>query len=156
MRKPAQNSKPSARKVPGKPFKKGQSGNPGGRPKEVAEVRELARTHTTLAIETLAAIAKSADRDAARVAAANSLLDRGWGRPLTEIEVKLALLKELESRTDDQLQRLAGIVTPQEPQSTPVANRAWTTEQHGCPNCALLVKELPHGAKCTKCGTFCP
>ena len=31
-----------------KPFKKGQSGNPGGRPKEVAEVKALARAHTTV------------------------------------------------------------------------------------------------------------
>jgi len=37
----------------GKPFKKGQSGNPGGRPKIVGEVKELARTHTAEAIETL-------------------------------------------------------------------------------------------------------
>jgi len=66
----------------GKPFKKGQSGNPGGRPKVVAEVRELARAHTGEAIETLVSIMtnpKSAS--AARVSAANALLDRGYGKP---------------------------------------------------------------------------
>ena len=66
----------------GKPFKKGQSGNPGGRPKVIAEVKELARAHTAEAIETLVSIMtnlKSAP--AARVSAANSLLDRGYGKP---------------------------------------------------------------------------
>ena len=66
----------------GKPFKKGQSGNPGGRPKVVAEVKELAREHTGEAIKTLVSIMtnpKSAP--AARVSAANSLLDRGYGKP---------------------------------------------------------------------------
>jgi hypothetical protein len=66
----------------GKPFKKGQSGNPGGRPKAVAEVQELARQHTTDAVQTLVSIMtdpKSAP--AARVSAANSLLDRGYGKP---------------------------------------------------------------------------
>ena len=38
------------------PFEKGQSGNPGGRPKVVAEVKELARAHTGEAIETLVSI----------------------------------------------------------------------------------------------------
>ena len=64
------------------PFKKGQSGNPGGRPKVIAEVRELAQEHTSKAIETLVSIMtnpKSAD--AARVSAANALLDRGYGKP---------------------------------------------------------------------------
>ena len=37
-------------------FKKGQSGNPGGRPKEVREVAALARERTTQAIETLTEI----------------------------------------------------------------------------------------------------
>jgi Family of unknown function (DUF5681) len=58
----------------GRPFKKGQSGNPGGRPKVVAEVNELARAHTAEAIETLVSIMtnpKSAP--AARVSAANAL-----------------------------------------------------------------------------------
>ena len=65
-----------------KPFKKGQSGNPGGRPKEVAEVKALARTHTTTAINTLVNIAKSKKAtDAARVHGCIALLDRGWGKP---------------------------------------------------------------------------
>ena len=66
----------------GKPFKKGQSGNPGGRPKVIAEVKDLAREYTSEAIETLVSIMtnpKSAP--AARVSAANSLLDRGYGKP---------------------------------------------------------------------------
>ena len=37
-------------------FAPGQSGNPGGRPKGTAEVRELARKHTEAAIKKLAAI----------------------------------------------------------------------------------------------------
>jgi|HubBroStandDraft_6_1064221.scaffolds.fasta_scaffold5545585_1 hypothetical protein len=38
-------------------FEKGQSGNPGGRPKEYGEIRDLARQHTDLALQTLAEIA---------------------------------------------------------------------------------------------------
>ena len=66
----------------GKPFKKGQSGNPGGRPKVIAEVKELAREYTGEAIETLVSIMTSPKAaPAARVSAANSLLDRGYGKP---------------------------------------------------------------------------
>ena len=64
-----------------KPFKKGKSGNPGGRPKEVAEVKALARAYTTTAIETLVKIAESDKAtDAARVSACVALLDRGLGQ----------------------------------------------------------------------------
>jgi hypothetical protein len=68
-------------------FKKGISGNPGGRHKDVAEVKELARTHTTAAIGTLAEIMndKEAPR-ASRVMAANALLDRAYGRPAQALE----------------------------------------------------------------------
>jgi hypothetical protein len=66
----------------GKPFQKGQSGNPGGRPKVVAEVRELAREHTSKAVETLVSIMSNPKAaPAARVSAANALLDRGYGKP---------------------------------------------------------------------------
>src|SRR5262249_59370473 len=59
----------------GKPFQKGQSGNPGGRPKVVAEVKELAREHAAEAIRTLVSImTNSKSPPAARVSAANALL----------------------------------------------------------------------------------
>ncbi len=63
-------------------FKKGQSGNPGGRPKALADVVELTRAHTVAAVETLASLMADAETPpAARVAAANALLDRAWGKP---------------------------------------------------------------------------
>lgn len=50
------------------------------------EVRELAREHTTKAIKTLAALLDS-DNDNARAAAANSIIDRGWGKAPQHISV---------------------------------------------------------------------
>lgn len=63
----------------------GQSGNPGGRPKEVGHVRELARQHTEEAIQTLVQIMRTGKPDRARVAAAEVLLDRAWGKPTQPI-----------------------------------------------------------------------
>jgi len=79
------------------PFKKGQSGNPGGRPKALVEVQEAARAHTLTAVETLAVIcADGTAPPAARVAAANAILDRGWGRPTQSVEARLgATLEDL-------------------------------------------------------------
>jgi hypothetical protein len=74
------NPKPP-RKRPAHLFKPGQSGNPGGRPKEVMAVRELARRHTADAVRALVEIARNKKaQPAARVAAANAILDRGYGR----------------------------------------------------------------------------
>src|SRR3954454_8634554 len=46
-----------------------------------SDLRSLARGHTALSIKVLAGIAQNGQTDAARVAAATALLDRGWGRP---------------------------------------------------------------------------
>lgn len=82
----AQNSQSSAKKKRGRgrPFQPGQSGNPGGRPKAADDVRDLARQHTVAAVEKLVFWLAS-DNPKASVAAANSLLDRGWGRPVQAV-----------------------------------------------------------------------
>lgn len=77
-------------------FKKGMSGNPGGRPKILAEVRELARNYTDDAINTLAEIMKDKKQNtSARVAAATELLNRGYGKPTQHIEANVNFLDRL-------------------------------------------------------------
>jgi len=49
-------------------------------PKAPADIRSLARTHTNLAINTLAGICRQGTNEGARVGAAVALLDRGWGK----------------------------------------------------------------------------
>ena len=69
-------------------WKPGVSGNPGGRPKGYGDIRELARNHTDRAIQVLATIMddEKAPKNA-RAAAAQALLDRGWGRPESNLNV---------------------------------------------------------------------
>lgn len=61
-------------------WEKGQSGNPGGRPKENAEVKRLAREQGVAAISRLVALMQSQD-ERISLAASQALLDRAFGKP---------------------------------------------------------------------------
>lgn len=79
-----------------KPFPKGVSGNPGGRPRGIAA---KAREHTDAALNVL--IDGMGDSDPrVRVTAAKEVLDRGWGKPLT---MTADVTKRLDEFTDDDL-----------------------------------------------------
>ena len=68
------------------PFVKGKSGNPGGRPKDTAQIKELAQKLCPEAIAKLAEWMRS-DNPKASVAACTALLDRGYGKPNQSHEV---------------------------------------------------------------------
>lgn len=56
--------------------------------RSVTEIRSLARSHTRTAINVLVGIMRSKDATAAaRVTAANAILDRGWGKANQAIEI---------------------------------------------------------------------
>src|SRR5215471_688117 len=83
----AQNTEVAAKKRrrgPGRPFSRGVSGNPGGRPRAALDVQALAREHTPQAIATLV---KALDDDRLCVSAAVHLLDRAWGRPAPSLDL---------------------------------------------------------------------
>lgn len=78
----ANKSAQSSKKPRGRSFPKGKSGNPGGRPRlpeDIKHVRELARQYTPSAVAALVEVLDG-DSAAAKVAAANALLDRAWGK----------------------------------------------------------------------------
>jgi hypothetical protein len=71
-------------------FQKGQSGNPGGRPKVLGDLREAARKLTPEVLEMLSQVVK--DKKAppsARIAAGTVILDRAYGKPTQHIEAKV-------------------------------------------------------------------
>ena len=67
------------------------AGRPAGVPNKAtreqgARLSELAKSYTDIAFSTLVDVAINGSSDTARIAAANSILDRGYGRPKADLE----------------------------------------------------------------------
>jgi hypothetical protein len=69
-------------------FRKGESGNPGGRPKLPAEMREIFHEKAPEAFEILCKHLHASDPRVS-VAAATQILDRAYGRPIQSIDTTI-------------------------------------------------------------------
>lgn len=97
-------------------WKKGECGNPGGRPKQVLELVRLARRHCAKAIKKARALLDDGDPRVV-MAAAVFLRDTGMGKP-SQVEFNMAqvpddeLLSEVRRRGELSKQREQRTVEP--------------------------------------------
>ena len=80
-------------RVIGRPFEKGN--HQGGRPKIPDELKEAFKALAPKALEVLQEIMIQGDKNADRVKAAEVILDRGWGKPLQQIDANVTERKPL-------------------------------------------------------------
>lgn len=111
MQDPVRNRNPS----PATRFKKGQSGNPLGRPRVTREVVDLCRHYSPAVVERFYELVMDKKSPPATVVAAgNAILDRAWGRPAQSMDVHMT--RTVQEMTTDEL--IASILTDRERERT--------------------------------------
>ena len=73
------------------PWAKGQSGNPGGRPKGTAEIAELCRELLPAGVKRLAEIIEKSDNETAVIRALEVAFERGLGKPIQPIDTNASI-----------------------------------------------------------------
>ena len=93
------------RRGPGRPFKKGESGNPAGSKPRDPELQALAREYSVPALRRIISIMESPEtEDDTALRAAGMIIDRGYGKAPQKIEAeRYDVMTEAELR-----RRLAG------------------------------------------------
>jgi hypothetical protein len=84
------NSTRTAKKQRGKPFVKGQTGNPKGRPKRTQEELDLiaaCKAKTLDALEVIESIMVGGENERNRLSAALAIIERGYGKPVQGVEL---------------------------------------------------------------------
>jgi hypothetical protein len=92
----AANSKKQPR---GKPFAKGESGNPSGRPKKTEDEFELEKAceaKAPEALETILDLMQNARQDSVRLAAASYVIERRYGKAVERKEIRTGPLDGIE------------------------------------------------------------
>jgi CheY-like chemotaxis protein len=94
----------------------GKSGNPGGRPRQLASVMHEARRHTLEALQVQLQLMQSAESESVRLNAAEAILNRAWGRPIQALQVDGRFLtKKLTDLTTEEIRDLEQRVEMIEP-----------------------------------------
>lgn len=88
---PSENRRKAAVPV-GRRFQPGQSGNPGGRKKLTPEQKQqeldlvrACREKSLAALAVIESLMHTADRDSTRLAAAQFVIERGWGKAVQPV-----------------------------------------------------------------------
>src|SRR5262245_5617840 len=81
-------------------FRKGESGNPAGRPRFPEELRERFQAKAPEALELLVKCLHSSD-DRIAMTAANSILDRGYVKPTQSVDANVTSHSTFEQALDE-------------------------------------------------------
>jgi hypothetical protein len=116
----AENKKSERKKPIGRPFAKGVSGNPGGRPKGYQEAREACRKLDDETREVLVRLMRKSKSEMIRVMCATRLRDEAWGKPTQAITgADGGPIQFVTKLTDAQLAEEAARVMQQLANATP-------------------------------------